>query len=166
MKDFADMKIFIVGAGSAGTGVAHQLAKFKMRHGMSEEEAYDTFYIFNSKGLITRKREGLDMNILPLAQGRLELEQKSLLEVMKEVKCNILIGLSTIGGYFTPEILSEMKDQPNGWMPMIFPLSNPTSKAECNPEDAQKYTDYTAIFGSGSPFPDVTDPSGQVIRSN
>lgn len=61
------MKVFIVGAGSAGLGVAHQLAKYKMRYGISEEEAYDTFYIFNSGGLITRKREGLDMNILPLA---------------------------------------------------------------------------------------------------
>lgn len=88
------MKIFIAGSGSAGLGVAHQLAKFKMRCGMTEEEAYDTFYIFNIEGLVTRKRGGLDMNMLPLAQARMEFEGKGILEVMKEVKCNILIGLS------------------------------------------------------------------------
>lgn len=68
------MKIFIAGAGSAGIGVAQQLVEYKMRYGMLDEDAYDSFFIFNDKGLITRKRADLDMNILPFAQSRLDME--------------------------------------------------------------------------------------------
>lgn len=59
-----------------------------------------------------------------------------------------------------------MNDQPEGRRPMIFPLSNPTSKAECGPEIVQKCTNNTAIFGSGSPFPDQKDENNNIIRSN
>lgn len=93
------------------------------------------------------------------------MEGASLLEVIKKFKPTCLIGLSGTGGLFTPEILEAMNDQPDGNRPIIFPLSNPTSKAECTAQDALKYTNNNAIFGSGSPFPDVI-VNDQLIRSN
>lgn len=62
------------------------------------------------------------------------------------------MGLSTIGGAFTPEILTRMSEL--NARPVIFPLSNPSSQSECTFADAMKYTKSTCLFASGSPFPD------------
>merc|ERR1719493_162515 len=77
----------------------------------------------------------------------------SLLDTVKKVKPTILIGLSACGGLFSKEVLEAMNE--NEAPPIIFPLSNPTSKAECTAEQAQRCTNGRAIFASGSPFQDV-----------
>jgi malate dehydrogenase (oxaloacetate-decarboxylating)(NADP+) len=78
---------------------------------------------------------------------------QSLTRLIDYVRPTILMGLSTIGGAFTPEILKQMAAMND--RPVIFPLSNPSSKSECTFEDAVKYTEGKALFASGSPFPDV-----------
>jgi malate dehydrogenase (oxaloacetate-decarboxylating)(NADP+) len=78
---------------------------------------------------------------------------KALPEVIDYVKPTILMGLSTIGGAFTPEILLKMGALNK--RPIVFPLSNPSSKSECNFEEAVKYTEGRCLFASGSPFPDL-----------
>ena len=76
---------------------------------------------------------------------------QSLARLIDYVRPTILMGLSTIGGAFTPEIIKQMAGLNK--RPVIFPLSNPSSKSECNFEDAVKYTEGKALFASGSPFP-------------
>jgi len=83
-----------------------------------------------------------------------------LLEVVKEVKPTILLGLSGVGGLFTEEVIREMyKHCPR---PIIFPMSNPTPNSECTAQQAYTWTDGNAIFASGSPFDPVKLPSGKV----
>lgn len=78
---------------------------------------------------------------------------QSLTRLIDYVRPTILMGLSTIGGAFTPEIIKQMAGLNE--RPIIFPLSNPSSKSECTFEDAVKYTDGKVLFASGSPFPEV-----------
>ena len=77
---------------------------------------------------------------------------RSLDEAVEHVKPTNLMGLSTIGGAFTPQILTRMAELND--RPIIFPLSNPSSKSECTFEDAVRYTDGRCLFASGSPFPE------------
>merc|ERR1719228_1997462 len=91
------------------------------------------------------------------------LEGLSLLETVRAVKPNILVGLSACGGLFTQEVIAAMKE--NEPSPIIFPLSNPTSRSECTAVQAQAATGGTAIFASGSPFPDV-QINGRTVASS
>lgn len=164
-QEFTKQKFCVIGAGSAGMGVVTMLHQFLLKYGVETEDAHDQFMILDDKGLITTKRDGLSQVVQPFARPEKEDEGLSILETVKKYKPTALIGLSGVGGLFTPDILKAMADQPEGKPPIIFPLSNPTSKAECTAEDAQKYTNGKAIFGSGSPFPDVIF-NGERIRSN
>merc|ERR1719427_1280846 len=87
----------------------------------------------------------------------------SLIDTIRKVKPNILIGLSACGGLFSEDVLKAM-DQ-NEVPPIIFPLSNPTSRSECTAEQAQAATGGRAIFASGSPFPDV-EIDGKLVASS
>jgi malate dehydrogenase (oxaloacetate-decarboxylating)(NADP+) len=78
---------------------------------------------------------------------------QSLGRLIEFVKPTILMGLSTIGGAFTPELIQKMASLNEH--PIIFPLSNPSSKSECTFEEAVKYTDGKVLFASGSPFPEI-----------
>lgn len=78
---------------------------------------------------------------------------QSLGRLIEFVKPTILMGLSTIGGAFTPELIQKMAELNEH--PIIFPLSNPSSKSECTFEEAVKYTDGKVLFASGSPFPEI-----------
>lgn len=78
---------------------------------------------------------------------------QSLGRLIEFVKPTILMGLSTIGGAFTPELIQKMAQLNEH--PIIFPLSNPSSKSECTFEEAVKYTDGKVLFASGSPFPEI-----------
>lgn len=142
-----------LGAGSAGVGVAKQIVEFFMREGMTEEEARACFYLVDTKGLVTSDRgDKLAEHKVYFARTDNNGQQfKTLEDVVDHVKPTILMGLSTLGGVFTPEILRKMADWNKS--PIIFPLSNPSSKSECNYENAIIHTDGRALFASGSPFP-------------
>ena len=150
---------FLAGAGSASSGVVLSIRNaLHKRHGLSLQDI--KFFIVDADGLITKGRSNLKemeeqfYDLTSFAASDPKLEGLSLLDTVRTVKPNILIGLSACGGLFNKEVLAAMKEfEPS---PIIFPLSNPTSRSECSAEEAQAATGGTAIFASGSPFPDVT----------
>ena len=160
-----DQKFVVVGAGSAGMGVVYSINLFLQRFGLSAVESASRFHVLDNLGLITKARGDMTHRVKTFARAETEDEGMDLLSVIQKYKPTCLIGLSGCGGIFTPDVLRAMTNQPEGVRPIIFPLSNPTSKTECTAEEAQLYTNNTAIFGSGSPFGDVVI-DGQVIKSN
>lgn len=150
-----DQRAVFLGAGSAGVGVAKQIVEFFMREGLTENEARRCFWLVDTKGLVTNDRgDKLANHKVYFSRDDNEGKQyKSLAEVVNHVKPTILMGLSTIGGAFTPEMLTKMGQ----WNehPIIFPLSNPSANSECTFEEAFKYTNGKALFASGSPFPSI-----------
>ncbi|KAL8930467.1 MAG: hypothetical protein Q9208_000651 [Pyrenodesmia sp. 3 TL-2023] len=145
-----------MGAGSAGVGVAKQIVAYFMREGLTEEQARECFWLVDTKGLVTNDRGDklADHKIYFSRNDNAGKQYKTLAEVVDYVKPTILMGLSTMGGIFSPELLKKMAD----WnkRPIIFPLSNPSANSECTFEDAVKYTKGRALFASGSPFPPET----------
>ena len=154
-------KIVFLGAGSAGCGIAEQIIAQIVREGLSEEEARQRVFMVDRFGLLT---DGMP-NLLPfqnkLVQKREQLqswdttsEALSLLDVVRNVKPNILIGVSGQPGLFTEEIIREMhKHCPR---PIVMPLSNPTSRVEATPQNILSWTDGEALVATGSPFSPVT----------
>ncbi|KAL8710869.1 MAG: hypothetical protein Q9220_004673 [cf. Caloplaca sp. 1 TL-2023] len=144
-----------MGAGSAGVGVAKQIVEFFMREGLTEDQARECFWLVDTKGLVTNDRGDklADHKIYFSRNDNAGKQFKTLPEVVEYVKPTILMGLSTIGGIFSPDLLTKMGQ----WnkRPIIFPLSNPSRNSECTFEDAVKYTGGRALFASGSPFPSV-----------
>jgi malate dehydrogenase (oxaloacetate-decarboxylating)(NADP+) len=151
-----DHRAVFLGSGSAGVGVAKQIVEYFMHEGLTEEEAKSCFWLVDSKGLVTQDRGDklADHKIYFSRTDNDGRQFKSLDDVIEYVKPTIIMGLSTIGGAFTPEILQKM----GKWndRPIIFPLSNPSSKSECTFEEAIAHTDGRALFASGSPFHPVT----------
>ena len=150
-----DQRAVFLGAGSAGVGVAKQLTEFFIKEGLSEDEARKRFWLVDSQGLVTTDRLGkLADHKVYFARSDNEGQQfKDLEQVVEYVKPTILMGLSTIGGAFTPKILQRMADLND--RPVIFPLSNPSSKSECTFEEALTHTQSKCLFASGSPFPSL-----------
>jgi malate dehydrogenase (oxaloacetate-decarboxylating)(NADP+) len=152
-----------LGAGSAGVGVAKQIVDYFVQQGMSENEAKECFWLVDTKGLVTADRgDRLAPHKVYFARTDNQGQQfKTLEEVIDFVKPTMLMGLSTLGGVFTPDILQKMAL----WNehPIIFPLSNPSANSECTFESAIIHTDGRALFASGSPFPTCvyTNNAGQ-----
>ena len=86
-------------------------------------------------------------------------------EIVKRVKPTLLIGLAGVGGVFNEEVIRNMTNalEPLRQRPIIFALSNPTDKSECTAEEAYKWSNGTAIFASGSPFPPIMNDAGEVV---
>lgn len=142
----------MLGGGTAGLGVATNIRDGMIREGASLKDANSNFWIVDIGGLIGNTRKGMKEGQEQFARSDLP-DGMSLIEVVKHAKPNILLGLSGTAGLFTEEVVREVyKNDKN---PIIFPLSNPTSKSECSAENAYKWTDGNAIFASGSPFEPV-----------
>lgn len=148
-----DHRAVFLGSGSAGVGVAKQIVDYFIAEGLTEDEARQKFWLVDSKGLVTSDRgDKLADHKVYFSRTDNEGQQfKTLDEVINYVKPTILMGLSTIGGAFTPQILQKMTTySPH---PIIFPLSNPSSKSECTFNEAVTHTQGKCLFASGSPFP-------------
>jgi malate dehydrogenase (oxaloacetate-decarboxylating) len=156
-----DQKIAIVGGGSAGCGIANLLLQALIDDGLTEQEAKRRFFIIDREGLLLDTMSSLLPFQQPFAQPastithwqRSNSSSISLYDVVKNAHPTVLIGVSGQAGLFTEEIVKEMARHVK--QPMIFPLSNPTSKAEAKPEDLMRWTAEQAIIGTGSPFPPV-----------
>ena len=150
-----DQKAVFFGAGSAGVGVAKQIVEYFKREGLTEDEARRCFWLVDTKGLVTNDRGDklAEHKVYFSRDDNNGKQYKTLEDVVDHVKPNILMGLSTIGGAFTPDMLKKMGQWHD--RPIIFPLSNPSANSECTFEDALKCTDGKALFASGSPFPSV-----------
>ena len=156
-----DQQIVMLGAGSAGIGVADGL-RFAMRaEGLSEQEARSRFWVIDKDGLLHSGRKELTAEQAVYAQPETILAQWptaskgsfGLFDVIRQIKATVLIGLSTVGGAFSEAIIREMARKVE--RPIILPLSNPTSKSEAKAEDLIHWTDGRALVASGSPFPPV-----------
>ncbi len=145
-----DQKVVILGAGSAGTGISELIQHAMVQNGMRKEEAKSRFYLLDRQGLILENASHLLPFQRPFAQPKPDWAHATLLDVIKNVKPTLLIGVSGQGGAFTEEIVREMAKHVQ--FPIIFPLSNPTSKSEANPVDLLNWTNGKAIIGTGSPF--------------
>ncbi|MFS2224517.1 NAD-dependent malic enzyme [Pantoea sp. B65] len=156
-----DQNVVFLGAGSAGCGIAEQIIAQMKSEGLSEEEARARVFMVDRFGLLTDKLPNL-LNFQSklvqkserLAHWDISSDSLSLLEVVRNAKPDILIGVSGQPGLFSEEIIREMhKHCPR---PIVMPLSNPTSRVEATPQDILTWTDGAALVATGSPFAPVT----------
>ena len=161
-KSLRDQQIVMLGAGSAGIGVADGLRAAMRGDGLSEQEARSHFWLVDKDGLLHSGREDLTPEQRVYAQPedrasgwpRTSSGRIGLADVIGKIEATILIGLSTVGGAFTEAIVREMARKVE--RPIIFPLSNPTTKSEAKGDDLIRWTDGRALVATGSPFAPVS----------
>ncbi|CAF1394142.1 unnamed protein product [Rotaria sordida] len=141
------------GAGEASIGIADLLVLAMERGGLRAEEARKTIFLVDSKGLVVKNRPtgGLNEEKKRYAHERESITK--LVDIVDAIKPTFLIGAAGQGPAFTREILEKMASFNKH--PVIFALSNPTSKAECTAQEAYEATNGQCVFASGSPFPNV-----------
>jgi malate dehydrogenase (oxaloacetate-decarboxylating) len=168
-----EQTIAMFGSGSAGIGISDLLVARMMEEGLTEVEARSRIYSFNRYGLLVEGCEGIRPGQEPLLRKRADVAgwklagsasgacAISLLDVVRNAGVTVLVGVSAQTGAFTEEIVREMARHTA--RPIIFPLSNPTSKAEATPADLLRWSDGRALVGTGSPFPPV-EVNGKLVR--
>ncbi len=155
-------RIVILGAGSAATGIAEQIVAAMQSEGSSFDEARLAIWLIDSHGLVHSGRGDLEAEKAHYAQPQERLanwpiapsQTIGLPEVVEQAHPTILIGTAAQAGVFTEPIIREMARHVE--RPIIFPLSNPTSKSEAVPQDLMEWSEGRALIATGSPFPDVT----------
>jgi len=157
----SNQRIGVLGAGSSATGISDQIVSAVISEGLTEKDARSAIWLVDSQGLVHTGRTGLEPFKQKYAQDATRLgdwqlssaDHITLLDVIKNVKPSILLGTSAQPGAFTEEIIREMAKHIE--RPVIFPLSNPTSKSEAVPTDLINWTGGRALVATGSPFPPV-----------
>src|ERR1700742_3934520 len=147
----SDQQILFLGAGEAATGIADLIVSAMMAEGLSEAEAIKRNWLVDSRGLVVKGRAGLTEHKLRYAHDHVPLD--NFLTAIRTLRPTAIIGVAAVGGAFTPEILKTMAEIND--RPIVFALSNPTSKAECSADEAYRYTDGRALFACGSPYDPV-----------
>lgn len=168
-RALVDQQIVIVGAGSAGTGIAEQIVAAMVADGLSDADARARFFMVDRPGLLTDDMDDLLPFQVPLAQARAAVADwtltdpstTSLLDVMVNAKPSVLIGVTGVPGLFTEEVVRAMAAGDD--QPIIFPLSNPTSRAEATADDVIAWTDGRAMVATGSPS-DPVEHGGVTYR--
>ena len=153
--------IVMFGSGSAGIGIIDLLIAAMKEEGLSEEQARQRIYAFNRYGLLVEGARGIRDLQKPLVRKRADIadwkleggEDVTLLDVVRNAKPTVMVGVSAQAGTFTEEIVREMARHTE--RPIIFPLSNPTSKSEATAADLVRWTNGRALIGTGSPFAPV-----------
>jgi len=157
-ETMAQQKIVFFGAGSAGCGIAGLMHQAIIESGVDAEKASSQIFLIDSDGLLLEDAKNVTTEQRPFLIPKNTVKNWHLdkpgnillLDVIRNAKPTVLIGVSGQAGAFTEQIVREMAK--NVEKPAIFPLSNPTSHAEATPADLLKWTDYRAVIGTGSPF--------------
>lgn len=157
----SDQRIVMFGAGSAATGVAEQIVAAMISEGCPEQEAVSKLWLIDIGGLLHTGRADIEELSRPFAQPQEKIARWSvadrnhitLADVVRNLQPTVLIGTAAQPGAFTEDIVQEMARHVA--RPIIFPLSNPTSRCEAKPVDLMAWTSGRAIVATGSPFPDV-----------
>ncbi len=164
-----DEIVVMFGAGSAGCGIAEQMVATMVQEGLSEADARSRFYMIDRHGLLHDDMKGL----LPFQTKLLQPHDKvsswasdssgeiSLLDAIKHAKATTLIGVSGQANTFTQDVIKAITE--NTSRPIVFPLSNPTSKIEAVPDDIMKWSDGKALIATGSPFDGVAQCNNSYI---
>ena len=153
-----DQNLLFLGAGEAATGIADLVVSAMVAEGASEAEALRRNWLVDSRGLVVRNRPGLTEHKLRYAHDHAPIGD--FLGAIQSLKPTAIIGVAAVGGAFTSEVLQAMAAIND--RPIVFALSNPTSKAECSAEQAYRQTGGRALFACGSPF-DPVELDGQTF---
>jgi malate dehydrogenase (oxaloacetate-decarboxylating) len=173
-RKLEDQRVVVVGAGSAGSGIAEQIVTAMVDTGLSETEARSRFYMVDRVGLLTDDMDDLHSFQQPLAQAKSAVTDWalttpgtiSLLDVITNAEPSVLIGVTGVPGIFTEDVVRAMAAGNDS--PIILPLSNPTSRAEATADDVLHWTDGRALVATGSPSAPVTlgDVTYTIAQSN
>jgi malate dehydrogenase (oxaloacetate-decarboxylating) len=163
-----EQRIALLGAGSAGVGIVTLLFAAMREAGLSEAEARSRFYAVERNGLILEGEPDLRESQRQLALPRAAVagwklrnpSEIGMFDVIENARPTALIGVTGQPGIFTEEMVRAMAQ--GTARPMIFPLSNPTSRSEATPTDIMRWTDGRALIGTGSPFPPV-ERNGKLV---
>jgi malate dehydrogenase (oxaloacetate-decarboxylating)(NADP+) len=146
-----DQTLLFLGAGEAATGIADLVVSAMVALGSSEAEARRRNWLVDSRGLVVKSRTDLTEHKLPYAHDHAPIGDFP--TAIRTLKPTAIIGVAAVGGTFTPEVLQTMAQI--NQQPIVFALSNPTSKAECSAEDAYRHTGGRVLFACGSPYDPV-----------
>uniref|UniRef100_A0AAX7UEN7 Malic enzyme n=1 Tax=Astatotilapia calliptera TaxID=8154 RepID=A0AAX7UEN7_ASTCA len=155
----SDHTVVFQGAGEAAMGIAELITMAMVKEGLSKEECMRKIWMVDSKGLIVKGRDHLTHEKESFAHEHPQM--KKLEDVVRELKPTAIIGVAAVAGAFSEQIIRDMASFNE--RPIIFALSNPTSKAECTAEQCYTFTEGRGIFASGSPFDPVTLPDGRTF---
>jgi len=162
-EGIGQQRVVFVGAGSAGCGIAEQVVVAMQAEGLAEKEARARVYMVDREGLVTSDQAWLRDFQSRLAHDPALTEGwqgQDLVETIRRIQPTVLIGVCGRPGIFTEEVVRTM--HAGCEMPVIMPLSNPTSQAEALPADVIRWTDGAALVATGSPFPPV-EHAGRTI---
>ncbi|MEA3059386.1 MAG: hypothetical protein QOE50_798 [Sphingomonadales bacterium] len=158
----SEQRVAVFGAGSAGCGIAGLIQAAMRDAGLPESEAASRFFMVDRDGLLTEGMTGLAPFQLPFVQNKQAIaswklshpDKIGLLDVVRNARPTVLIGVSGQAGAFSEPVIRAMAE--SNKRPVIFPLSNPTSREEATPADIEAWTEGRALIGVGSPFPPIT----------
>ncbi len=157
-----DQRIAVFGAGSAGCGISNLVRQAMQDAGLKDKEAARRFFLIDRDGLLVEGMDGIASFQQPFLQEKSATEgwtldhpdKIGLLDVVRNAKPTVLIGVSGQTGAFSEPVVRAMAEYCK--RPIIFPLSNPTLRAEATPEDVEAWSGGRAVIGTGSPFPPLT----------
>jgi malate dehydrogenase (oxaloacetate-decarboxylating)(NADP+) len=155
---FSDLRIMFLGAGSAATGIADLTVTALVEAGLTPDEAHRRLWFVDLHGLVVRGRSDLMEHNLPYAHDH---EPLDFVAAIDAIRPHVLIGATGAPGTFTREVVERMSALHE--RPVLFALSNPTSRAECTAEQAYAWSGGRAVFTSGSPFAAVNH-GGRTLR--
>ena len=158
-RPLSQQQVVMLGAGSAGIGVLEMIRQQMVTEGLSERAALERIWVVDVVGLLTDDRTDLTDAQRKFAQPSARVADwrlpgaAQLADVVHHVDVGVLLGLSTAAGAFTEDIVREMAGKAE--RPIIFPLSNPTSRSEAHPAELDQWTEGRALIATGSPFAPV-----------
>lgn len=156
--NLADQRILFFGAGEAATGIGELFVSALIDQGLDETQARSRCWFLDSQGLVVKSRRNLPAHKARFAQDAEPIAD--LLTAVETIQPTALIGAAGVGGVFTQQVIEAMsRFNPE---PVVFALSNPTSKAECTAAQAYEWSEGKAIYASGSPF-DPVEFNGKLL---